>query len=132
EVRVLGAVDVGHAGRPDTVQDPLEAVDEGVVGDLGHRLSLRRTSNTCLAIGAASVPPSHCVPSSVTAFVPFGLGTGAKATNRPWCDVPSAASAVPVLPATVRPGIWAAVPVPCFTTLSIMAVTLSAVSGFIT
>ena len=41
-------------------------------------------------------------------------------------------SAVPVLPATRTPGIWACVPVPLCTTRSIIAVTSDAVEGFIT
>src|SRR5262249_46988937 len=113
EVGVLGAVDVGHPAGADPVQDPIAPIDEGVVGNLGHRFSRRRTCITCLAIGAATVPPSPCVRSTVTAIATFGLGTGANAMNQAWFEVPFATSAVPVLPATVMPGIWAAVPVPC-------------------
>ena len=37
--------------------------------------------------------------------------------------------AVPVLPATLTPGIWAAVPVPAVTTFSIIRVSCAATSG---
>src|SRR4029079_14870566 len=59
-------------------------------------------SSTCLAIGAASVPPRPpCWRSTVTATAIFGLSTGAKQMNqsvlRPRLG---SISAVPVLPAT--------------------------------
>ena len=42
EVRVLGAVDVGHAAGADPVLDPVAAVDQCVVGYFGHLIRRRR------------------------------------------------------------------------------------------
>ena len=78
EMRVLGAVDVRHPAGADPLDDPVAAVDCGVVGDLGH---CRSASITVFAIGAATVPPSPCVRSSVTAIATFGSSTGAKPMN---------------------------------------------------
>ena len=67
-----------------------------------------------MATGAALVPPWPCL-GSITAIATFGLFAGAKATNQAvvfaafWAMSPvETSSAVPVLPATVTPGICAA------------------------
>ena len=57
-----------------------------------------------------------------------GASAGAKPMNQAWGGPPGA-SAVPVLPATVKPGTAAAVPVPRFTTAIISWVTAAAVAG---
>ena len=58
EMRVLRRVDVGHAAGSDAPGDPVAAVDERAGRDLGHSSPLPSiASSTCLAIGAATVPP---------------------------------------------------------------------------
>src|SRR5699024_2160586 len=64
EVRVLGAVHVRHAARPQPVEHPVAAVDHRVGGDLGHPDACNRFSITCLAIGAATWPPCPVVFST--------------------------------------------------------------------
>jgi hypothetical protein len=72
--------------------------------------------------------------STVTAIATFGSWAGANATNdgcvrfRPLAPI----DAVPVLPATLMPESWTAVPVPSSTTLVIIWVTSCAVVGLIT
>ena len=63
EVRVLGAVHVGHSSRAELAQDAIAAVDHRPLGD--HRSS---SCMTCFAIGAATVPPWPVVLSTVTAI----------------------------------------------------------------
>ena len=65
---------------------------------------------------------------SITATATFGLEAGAKATNQAvvlaafWAmSAVETSSAVPVLPATVTPGMAAARPVPDWTTATIMS-----------
>src|SRR5713226_5884221 len=89
---------------------------------------------TCCAIGAESFPPVASLPrlppfSTSTATAIFGASAGAKAMNQACGGCPAAVCAVPVLPATFTPGIWAAVPVPAFTTPSINVVSVVATSG---
>ena len=67
-------------------------------------------------------------PASITATATFGFEAGAKATNQAvvffafWAmSAVETSSAVPVLPATVTPGIAAARPVPPRTTATIMS-----------
>ena len=69
-----------------------------------------------MAIGAADAPPWPA-PTSITATATFGFEAGAKATNQAvvffafWAmSAVETSSAVPVLPATVTPGIAAAIP----------------------
>src|SRR6266516_4362712 len=82
------------------------------------------------AIGAAVVPPAPVWFWSATAT--GGALAGAKAMNQVVFGVPGPpVSAVPVLPATRTPGIWAAVPVPPVTTACIIWLTASAVLVFI-
>src|SRR5205823_6415068 len=66
QVHVLRAIDVRHAPGADPAEDPVAAVDQSGVGELGH-FSLRSTWSTCLAIGAATVPPCPEVRSTVAA-----------------------------------------------------------------
>ncbi len=88
---------------------------------------------TCLATGAANAAPWPGTPWRVTAIATVGSAAGAKAMNHTLLiAVPICVSAVPVLPATLTPGICASVPVPSLTTPSIMVVTAFAVEGFIT
>src|SRR5664279_1826127 len=88
---------------------------------------------TALATGAANAPPKPGTPLSVTAIATVGLAAGAKAMNQTLLiAVRGSVSAVPVLPATCTPGIWAFVPVPSLTTASIIGVIAAAVDGFIT
>ena len=81
EVLVVRAVDVGHAAGPDPPGDPVAAVDDRVLGYLGHvyfdAAFPSSVCNTCLAIGAATVPPSPWLRSIVTATAIFGLSAGA-------------------------------------------------------
>src|SRR5215216_7464255 len=84
-----------------------------------------------LAIGAAVVPPVPACAESVTATATVGLSAGAKQMNQVWFLPVTPVSAVPVLPATGTPEIWAAVPVPPSTTALIMAVSSAAVFGSI-
>ena len=71
------------------------------------------------------MPPS----STTTATAIFGLSTGANAVNHASGGEPFAVCAVPVLPATCTPLIWALVPVPDWTTASIIVVSWLATSG---
>ena len=59
------------------------------------------------------------------------FGAGANAANQACGAWPAAVCAVPVLPATVTPGICAAVPVPCCTTVIIMSRSAAALAGVI-
>src|SRR3954471_18021228 len=84
------------------------------------------------AIGAAAWPPAPAA-TIITATATLGFSAGAKATNQAVVLRGSGAasavgrsSAVPVLPATVTPGIAAAVPVPPRTTPIIMSRTWAA------
>src|ERR1700730_14844423 len=85
---------------------------------------------TALAMGAAMAPPVASLTagwfSTMTATAIVGLAAGAKATNQV-CTLFRPVWAVPVLPATWTPGIWAAVPVPPWTTLIINEVMAAAV-----
>src|ERR1039458_796669 len=84
------------------------------------------------ARGAARAPPCPGTPWSVTAIATLGLEAGANAMNHTLLiAAPICVSAVPVFPATCTPGICAAVPVPSFTTASIIEVTAVAVEGLI-
>src|SRR5215207_4764350 len=134
EVAVLGAVHVRHAAGPDAPQDAVAAVDQRVAGHLGHPPPPPSiASSTDFAIGAATVPPWPVVRSTVTAIARRGFSTGAKQMNQGWVNSRLApTSAVPVLPATRMPASAAAVPVPSSTTRLIIAVSCSAVSGFMT
>ena len=88
---------------------------------------------TSLATGAANCAPCPGTSCSVTAIATRGCDVGANATNQTLLIVlPICVWAVPVLPATVTPGICAAVPVPSLTTASIILVTAVAVEGFMT
>ena len=64
----------------------------------------------------------------MTATATWGASAGANETNQACGSAPRRA-AVPVLPATVTPGICAAVPVPLWTTDTIIAVIAAAFSG---
>ena len=81
----------------------------------------------------ATAPPVASLPmfppnSTRTATTIFGCWAGAKQTNQAW-GFPLGFWAVPVLPATVTPGICAAVPVPDWTTPIIICVISEAVRG---
>src|SRR5213080_3808193 len=83
-----------------------------------------------LAIGAAVVPPAPVWFWSATATATRGAFAGAKAMNHVVFGVPGPpVSAVPVLPATLIPEIWAAVPVPPVTTACIISFSCEAVLG---
>ena len=84
---------------------------------------------TCLAIGAATLPPDPPFSTSTTTAT-VGFSAGAKPANQA-CDVLSATSAVPVLPATWTPLSAAAVPVPPFTTSIIRSRMVAAVAAVI-
>ena len=84
-----------------------------------------------MAIGAATVPPSPEVRSTVAAIATRGFVTGANAMNHAWFT-PFVTSAVPVLPATWIPDSAAAVPVPSCTTLPIIPASSDAVRELIT
>jgi len=71
---------------------------------------------TVFAIGAAVRPPTPCWFSRKTEIATRGASAGAKAMNEVVFTPGAPVSAVPVLPATATPGIWAAVPVPLVTT----------------
>ena len=64
------------------------------------------------AIGAAVAPPVPAWSESATATATSGRSAGAKAMNQVLLRPGTPVSAVPVLPATEMPGIWAATPVP--------------------
>ena len=83
----------------------------------------------CFAIGAATSPPVACWRSTTTATAMRGLSAGAKAMNQVVLTWFSPVSAVPVLPATLIPGIWAAVPVPPVTTACIIWLISAACCG---
>src|SRR5207244_10514909 len=84
-----------------------------------------------LAIGAAVVPPAPVWFWRTTATATRGASAGAKAMNHVVFGVPGPPdSAVPVLPATLIPEIWAAVPVPPVTTACIIWFSTAAVPGF--
>ena len=81
---------------------------------------------TALAMGAAVRPPVASLPASppsstTTATAICRSPDPVKPMNQACGSLPRACWAVPVLPATSRPGIWAAVPVPLSTTWSIMS-----------
>src|SRR5665647_234094 len=93
-------------------------------------------SMTWRAIGAATLPPNASLPafppfSTTTATATFGSLAGANAVNQACGLPPLACWAVPVLPATSMPEIWAEVPVPDLTTVSIIRVRAAATSGLI-
>src|SRR4051794_8533604 len=135
QMRVLGRVHVGHPARADALEDAVATVHQRVVGDFRHPPACfpRSTCNTCLAMGAATVPPCPWVFSTVTAIAAFGLSTGAKAMNHGWVNSRlGPTSAVPVLPATWMPLSAPAVPDPSFTTLVIITASLSEASFDIT
>ena len=77
---------------------------------------------TCLAMGAATVPPKPPIErSTVTATATRGWFAGAKAMNQGWVRFELGTIwAVPVLPATSMPWSAAAVPVPSLTTCVII------------
>ena len=85
---------------------------------------------TARAIGAATMPPVSrgVVFSTTTAIATLGLAAGAKLMNHAYGEAPPCC-AVPVLPATTTPGIFAAVPVPDVTTVSIIDVSSRATVG---
>src|SRR6267378_4897283 len=135
---VLGEIDVRHPARAELPQDAIAPVEERVdqgVGDrhwglsrVGIRPYRSSASITCFAMGAEIVPPkplSWC--STTTAMATRGASAGAKAANQVVWMLPRPTSAVPVLPATLTPGMAAAGPVPPVTTSSIMRVSSSAV-----
>src|SRR5690606_2466256 len=83
---------------------------------------------TAPAILAASAEPPLPAFSSITATAVIGVpSTIAKPTNQPWSGS-SPVSAVPVLPPTTAPAIWAFRPVPSATTPTIMSCRTSATS----
>jgi hypothetical protein len=91
---------------------------------------------TARAIGAATLPPNASLPafppsSTTTATAIFGSLAGANATNQACGAPPLACWAVPVLPATSMPLIWAGVPVPDLTTVTIILFRAAATSGVI-
>src|SRR5205085_7086880 len=91
-------------------------------------------SITFRAIGAATAPPEAASPapppfSTITATATLGSSAGANAVNQASGAAPGLVCAVPVLPATLTPGICARVPVPDWTTPSIMVVISAATSG---
>ena len=59
----------------------------------------------CLAIGAAVAPPTPCWFSRYTATATWGWSAGAKAMKDVVFTWLTPVSAVPVLPATLIPGI---------------------------
>src|ERR671936_2447975 len=89
----------------------------------------RTACNSTFAIGAAVVPPKPCWFSSVTATATCGWSAGAKQMNQVVLMPLLPVSAVPVLPATEMPGIWAAPPVPSLTAATIIDVISLAVCG---
>src|SRR5260370_302935 len=89
---------------------------------------------TCWATGADGLPPVASLPRLPpfplrTATAILGASAGANEMNQPWGGCPVALSAVPVLPATLTPRIWAAAPVPESTTPSISVGSVAATSG---
>src|SRR5207244_610229 len=89
-----------------------------------HHGRCRYACRTCLAIGAATLPPVASLPreppsKTITATAIVGVAPGAafpKHTNHAFGAFVGPFVAVPVLPATWMFGIWAAVPVPACTT----------------
>src|SRR5882757_382929 len=106
-------------------------------GDVGA-CELSNVWSTCFAIGAATRPPVTSALldppcSTSTAIAYFGWSAGANAMNHACGFSPVTVSAVPVLPATLTPGICAAVPVPpgSSTTACMNVVMVAAVVGSI-
>src|SRR3954470_10124282 len=111
-------------GDPIEQQVPVGERHLGSKRDAHPRIA---ASMTCLAIGAATVPPVPCgsVFSTTTATATWGSAAGAKLMNHVYGAGPLCC-AVPVLPATPMPGICAAVPVPFCTTVCIIEVSCDA------
>src|SRR6188472_4043305 len=122
---VLRAPDLAHAAGGDPLLH--------LVARVGHWIT---ASITDLAIGAASPLPemaSRSTPASwtSTATATFGSSAGANDTNQAYGGRPGALCAVPVLPATRTPGIWAETAVPWSTTPTIISVSWREVAGLI-
>jgi hypothetical protein len=103
---VLGEEHVGHAAGAEARENLVSVVDDRSGREIGHGHcpSDSRVWMTCLAIGAATVPPNPpWLRSTVTATATFGLSTGANPINHGCVrfepTVPTCA--VPVLPATL-------------------------------
>src|SRR5262249_42542835 len=141
ELLVLGQVHVGHPAGAELALHAIPPVkqgaDQAVFGFRGHGYPFdavgRRACISCFAIGAATAPPKPSFwCSTTTAPATVGLSAGATKMNQASYTVLQApVSAVPVLPATTTPGIWAAVPVPACTTSTIMFLSAPAVAGFV-
>ncbi|MEJ5221183.1 MAG: PHP domain-containing protein [Tepidiforma sp.] len=109
----------GEAEAQGAGSKPLEG------GPAAHRGTAARM--TWPAMGAATSPPWP-PDSTMTATAMRGCSTGAKAMNQA-CEVPSPASAVPVLPATATPEMATPAAWPASTTPAIMAATSPAAPG---
>src|SRR5664280_1467202 len=128
-----GAPDLPHAADGDPVGQPVAATESNVRPGRHQPPPASTACRTDLAIGAATAPPVASLPmlppsSTTTATATLGVSAGAKATNQACGAAPSACWAVPVLPATWMPGIWATCAVPLLTTCTIIAVSWSATS----
>src|SRR2546428_6932685 len=120
--------DLRHAAGAESGSDAVAAHENR----FRHPFTPRYVSITCLAIGAATWPPVASLPrlppsNTTTATTICGFPAGAKDTNQAWGAAPVPCWAVPVLPATVMPGILAYVPVPWSTTATIICVSSPAV-----
>src|SRR5262245_28800454 len=130
EQLVGGTPHLAHTASCDEFGQPI-AVAEQLVGSRCHR---RYASMTDFAIGAARRPPlmsegSSRPDSTTTATAICGSLAGANEMNQACGLGPGPCCAVPVLPATGMPGIWAFWPVPFSTTSTIMLVRALATSG---
>src|SRR5262249_43837773 len=145
---VDAAPHLAHASGRDPAVQPVAAVEDrvrrdgtgeglrrsgsrstgSVAGRDGNATHLWTSNAACMTLrapGAPTAPPVRTSPpptSTMTATATLGALAGAKPTNQAWGAVPLPCSAVPVLPATFTPWIWALVPVPFCTTLSIIVV----------
>src|SRR6266571_1552816 len=113
-----------HPADGDALAKPVPAPQCDVLVDPTHRPHPlpSAASITARAMGAATCPPVASLPrlpplSTTTATAILGSSAGAKHTNHAW-GLPPGCCAVPVLPATRTPEIWAGVPVPAWTTVT--------------
>ncbi|MPM63510.1 hypothetical protein SDC9_110390 [bioreactor metagenome] len=127
QAQVAGPVDLCHAASAQRGAELIAATEDhglGVHSQLTFRAH-RSAWITLLAIGAATtLPPTSdrgtLADSTKTATAILRLFFSAKHVNQAYGGLSVVVWAVPVLPPTVTPLIWALVPVPLLTTLTII------------